>query len=326
MPALASNTQRRLMSVELNTIRAARDWMTSLCGPHELDVKHRGDLLFRHGGAALADMSVGMIQYSTQAQIKTNDLLYSYSISLPIEGMQCLEKQRKEIESTPLKAVIISPGDTVRLTMSSDCRKYLVRISRAALEQRLSALLHRPLHAPVIFEPSMPLEGRTSDWWHLVGQLHSILSQPSSLFDLPEVWQSFQESLITGLLYAQPHNYSQQLEYMRLNRPAYLLDLEKFMHERVGHDLTLEDLERVTGMNRERLYKDFRQAYNSTPMSYFRDLCFQEVRQRLLVAPTNASVSSIALDCGFSQLGRFAHEYQDRFGELPSETLRKRQP
>ena len=325
MRTLASSAQRRLMSVELNTIRAARDWMTSLCGPHELDVKHREDLLFCHKGAALADMSVGMIQYSTQAQIKTNDLLYSYSISLPVEGMQYLEKNRKAIDSNSTTGVIISPGDSVRLSMSADCRKYLVRISRTAIEQRLSALLHHPLHAPVIFESSMPVEGKTSDWWSLVGQLHSILSQSSSLFDLPEVWQSFQESLITGLLYVQPHNYSQELEHVRLNRPAYLLDLEKFMRERVGQDLTLEDLERVTGMSRERLYKDFRQVYNSTPMSYFRELRFQEVRQRLLIAPANASVSSLALDCGFNQLGRFAHEYQDRFAELPSETLRKRQ-
>ncbi|MEN9433711.1 MAG: hypothetical protein RLZZ422_1300 [Pseudomonadota bacterium] len=325
MQPLARGAQRQLVSVELNTIRAARDWMTTLCGPHQLEVKQHNHLLFRHGGAVLTQMSVGMMEYSTQVHVKTEDLLYSYSISLPVQGTQCLEQRKKTVNSHPQQGVIMCPGHAARLSMSEDCRKYLVRVSRFAVEEKVSCLLRRPISQPVMFEPDMTVDDKVGAWWQLVGHVYSVLNQPSSLFDLPEVWQSFQESIITGLLYAQPNNYSHELEHIRLNRPAYLLDLEHFMRDHVGQDLSLDDLERTSGMNRERLYKDFRQVYNSTPMSYFRDLRFQEVRQRLLAATHNTSVSSIALDCGFSQLGRFAHEYQDRFGELPSETLRKRQ-
>ena len=37
----------------------------------------------------------------------------------------------------------------------------------------------------------------------------------------------------------------------------------------------------------------------------------------------DTSVTIVAHDCGFSHLGRFAQEYARRFGESPSETLRR---
>lgn len=317
--------QRRLLAVEFNTIRSAREWMTAICGPHQLDVRCPRDLLFRHGGAALPDLSVGMIQYSTCAHIRTEDLCYSYSISLPIQGTQHFERGKQQLESNPQTGLILSPGHPIHLTLNEDCHKYLVRLSRAAVEAKLEKLLNRRVVKPVIFQPGMRLQGGIQDWWKLIAQLHMTLNQSNSLFDFADVWRSFQESLITGLLYAQPHNYSHELQHLSQHRPAYLLDLEQFMRDSIGSELNLDDLERAVGISRERLYRDFRQSYHCTPMSYFRNLRFQAVRERLLDAPSNANVSSIAMDCGFTQLGRFAHEYQERFGELPSDTLRKAQ-
>jgi len=48
------------------------------------------------------------------------------------------------------------------------------------------------------------------------------------------------------------------------------------------------------------------------------------VRQALLHADSEASVTSIASDAGFTHLGRFAILYRSRFGESPSETLKSR--
>ena len=44
-------------------------------------------------------------------------------------------------------------------------------------------------------------------------------------------------------------------------------------------------------------------------------------RQQLLVPNDATSVTSVAVAHGFSQLGRFAAQYRQQFGELPSETL-----
>ncbi|MDB6015110.1 MAG: AraC family transcriptional regulator, partial [Gammaproteobacteria bacterium] len=39
-----------------------------------------------------------------------------------------------------------------------------------------------------------------------------------------------------------------------------------------------------------------------------------------------AGVADIALSCGFVNLGRYARVYREKFGEAPSETLRKASP
>ena len=59
-----------------------------------------------------------------------------------------------------------------------------------------------------------------------------------------------------------------------------------------------------------------------TPMAYYRQLRFEQVRVRLTQARASEKVSSIAMDYGFQQFGRFSKEYKERFGELPSQTLK----
>ena len=40
--------------------------------------------------------------------------------------------------------------------------------------------------------------------------------------------------------------------------------------------------------------------------------------------PTDTSVKQVAIANGFSHLGQFSRDYKQLFGELPSETLRRR--
>ncbi len=51
----------------------------------------------------------------------------------------------------------------------------------------------------------------------------------------------------------------------------------------------------------------------------------ERARQALLGPEPASSVTGIALDWGFAHLGRFSVEYRERFGECPSQTLRRAQ-
>ena len=44
-------------------------------------------------------------------------------------------------------------------------------------------------------------------------------------------------------------------------------------------------------------------------------------KQRLLYALPGETVSQIAMQCGFTHLGRFSLEYKKRFGASPGETI-----
>jgi len=58
-------------------------------------------------------------------------------------------------------------------------------------------------------------------------------------------------------------------------------------------------------------------------MRYLRNARFAKVRDALLRAEPEESVTVIAMACGFTHMSRFAVEYRHRFGERPSDTLRR---
>jgi transcriptional regulator GlxA family with amidase domain len=57
-------------------------------------------------------------------------------------------------------------------------------------------------------------------------------------------------------------------------------------------------------------------------MAVARRVRLAEARGMLCAANPGMTVTSIAFDCGFGNLGEFARYYQASYGELPSETLR----
>jgi len=80
----------------------------------------------------------------------------------------------------------------------------------------------------------------------------------------------------------------------------------------------------VGGISTRALQTGFRRFRNTTPMTYLRAIRLELARTDLANAGSaNSSVAIVANALGFGHLGRFARDYQQRFGELPSETLRR---
>jgi transcriptional regulator GlxA family with amidase domain len=69
----------------------------------------------------------------------------------------------------------------------------------------------------------------------------------------------------------------------------------------------------------------FKEVMGLTPMAYLIRLRLHRVRQALLAATHGSTtVSAVALDWGFWHFGEFSHAYKECFGELPSDTLRRK--
>ena len=86
---------------------------------------------------------------------------------------------------------------------------------------------------------------------------------------------------------------------------------------------TVVELAAASRLAPRTLQKHFRRFLGRTPLDFLRERRFEMARKELLVAEPEVSVSEIALRCGLSHLGRFASEYSKRYGESPSETLRR---
>jgi AraC-like DNA-binding protein/tetratricopeptide (TPR) repeat protein len=84
----------------------------------------------------------------------------------------------------------------------------------------------------------------------------------------------------------------------------------------------LGDLIRAAGATERTLHRQFRQVLGTTPWAYLRAMRLVAAR-RALSASTDDPITSIALSVGYTHFSRFACDYRERFGELPSETRRR---
>ena len=91
------------------------------------------------------------------------------------------------------------------------------------------------------------------------------------------------------------------------------------------HSAELPDIKslcEVASLSERSLQYGFQEYIGISPVQYLRTVRLNAARQQLQNASKDKhSVSAIALDWGFLELGRFARDYKQLFLELPSETL-----
>jgi AraC family ethanolamine operon transcriptional activator len=108
----------------------------------------------------------------------------------------------------------------------------------------------------------------------------------------------------------------------RFARSRIVARADEHLRANLGRPVYAEDLCRVTEVSERSLFYAFQEIYGTSPLRYLklRRLC--QVRRGLQTAdPQHETVTSIATHAGFWELGRFAAEYRQLFGELPSATL-----
>jgi transcriptional regulator GlxA family with amidase domain len=85
------------------------------------------------------------------------------------------------------------------------------------------------------------------------------------------------------------------------------------------------DLCRAAAVSERALEYAFKEVMGLTPVAYLIRLRLHRARRALLATTQRSStVSAVALDWGFWHFGDFSRSYRDCFGELPSDTLRRR--
>jgi transcriptional regulator GlxA family with amidase domain len=93
-----------------------------------------------------------------------------------------------------------------------------------------------------------------------------------------------------------------------------------------AYHIRIADLCRAAGVSERTLRNAFHAVYGLSPKRYLRRERFEVARRRLEVARGGRGiVTTVATDCGFFELGRFAVAYRELFGERPSDTARRRE-
>ena len=109
----------------------------------------------------------------------------------------------------------------------------------------------------------------------------------------------------------------------RMTRPQIVNRVDEFLRDHIDEPIHMAQLCELTGVSERSLRNACHAVCGTSPKRYLTRRRLEAVRHALATAdPEQATVTRIATDFGFFELGRFAAVYTALFGERPSETLR----
>ena len=109
----------------------------------------------------------------------------------------------------------------------------------------------------------------------------------------------------------------------RIRPPQIISRLDAFLVDHLDEPLQLSQLCDATGVSERSLRNACHAVCGTSPKRYLTRRRLEAVREALAQAqPGTATVTRIATEFGFFELGRFAGMYCSVFGERPSQTLR----
>jgi transcriptional regulator GlxA family with amidase domain len=99
---------------------------------------------------------------------------------------------------------------------------------------------------------------------------------------------------------------------------------EEYIETHWSERITIAGLARATAASARSIFFHFKNCRGQSPMSFVKQVRLEHAREMLQHSGINHSVTEVAVDCGFGNLGHFAGDYFKRFGERPSDTLKRR--
>jgi AraC-like DNA-binding protein len=99
---------------------------------------------------------------------------------------------------------------------------------------------------------------------------------------------------------------------------------QHYISDNADQPLTVAEIAAAARLSVRALQAGFRREFGTTPVAYLREVRLEAARADLVKAdPTQEQVAEVARRWAFANAGRFAAQYRERFGEYPTETLRR---
>ena len=287
----------------------------SLDGGHHLN---EPVLAARH----LTHLTIGYVKFGTAARVDIGDIR-GYHVNVPLHGTVLSRCGDQHIAaSAPRTAAVFSPNKHSELThWDFDAAQLCIKLKRSSVEAELAGLLGRTVTRPINFQIGFELGGAAGREWVTV--LSALVQHCGHESDRPQhhaVMELLERSLIAGLLMSQQHSYTSE---MQVGAPALSSGVVRTVVELVEaapeSHYTLSDLARMANVSTRTLQAAFQRELETSPTAYVRQVRLDRARYDLQLR--RGLVSDVAYHWGFTNLGRFASWYHERFGEMPSATL-----
>jgi AraC-like DNA-binding protein len=275
----------------------------------------------------LGPVTVGEIAFGADVRLECGELHNSYHVNIPLTGHIESEHRGARVTADSEHATVYQPEMyTVLPYWSAQTRLLCVKIDRSVVDDALRDAIGNTATGQINFGHTMQIRsGSGRDWAHLVRMFYGRISQPESILSQPLVGLPFIDCLVRGLLVAADHPYrSAVIRPAGPTRSRLVKTAIEIIEAEARLPLTVSSIAARSRGSVRALQQAFRHELETTPMAYLREVRLRRAHRALVKAdPSITTVSSIAYEWGFANLGRFAETHATRYGELPGVTLRR---
>ncbi len=317
-----SGTSDRLLFAS-SDLDETRSMVGRVMKPHALRQLSAGERLeARMHHVSLGDVSISRLRYGAAVAIEPGALESFFLVQMPLAGHARIDSGGQDVDSTPGTASVLNPDDDTRMHWSSSTDQLMLRIARARVERTLVGQLGRPLNEPLRFDLSFRWQD-CAPWSCLLSYLLDCATQNAEMAHNKLVVAQVEQLVSLILLTSHQHNHSGTSPTRRSTiLPRHVRRAQDYLQTHAHEPICIDQLAEVAGVSVRSLFAGFKEFLGVSPMHYLRDLRMEHVRTELMTGEAS-NVAGIALRWGFAHLGRFSTEYKQRYGESPSQTLRR---
>ena len=333
--AVSSESRHLLDNYPLIRSRSAveaREMVGRIFSPHRLDVRgsHKG-FEARHNRIALGKVALNVLSYGSEVCINPGERGDFYLVLLPLRGRARVSCDNEDADIDCDTLAVLHPHRDTQMVWSSDCAMLMLQVPRSALQSHMPEESCSRASAPA---PRFAISQRRSypaigAWWRAAYDLATNLHQfGSQWMAQPAACGAMENFLLCGLAsMLQPAHAGSQI-HVPLQASSHTRCVRRavdYLHAHSHESVCLDDIAKAACVSSRTLETSFQREHQQSPLAYLRTLRLDRMHQALQAAARarqEVSVTELALQNGFSHMGRFAAYYKQRFGCSPSVTLR----
>ncbi|WP_370421564.1 AraC family transcriptional regulator [Streptomyces sp. QH1-20] len=324
---LINNSNMRTLVLS-NDLDETQEAISSAYSPYRLScLGDPEDFSAWYAEGGFPGVTLSGLQYGAETLVDPQPLgSYLLVCRLVNGGVRVSSPGREERFVGTGQTYVLDPYRKFQVHWTPGARMTTVRLSRETVEQAAADALgvEGPVRARFTLEGTV--SGKAARSWEGISEaVHREVLGEGIARNSP-ILASHLTQTTAAMLMETHHLVTAGIDARRTGVVAHpaVRRVMALAEERADEPLTLTELAAVARCSPRALQEAFRRYLDTTPLGYLREVRLGRAHEELVAAQGNGdvTVSDVAYRWGFSNLGRFAAYYQQRYGHAPSHTLR----
>jgi AraC-like DNA-binding protein len=276
----------------------------------------------------IGDMALWSAASTSGFEFYTPDCCRPYFLFVtPKRGAISAKSGQHVLAIKPEQAFIKNLQEVDALERSAELSELAFGFPQESIYKALSCMIGYEASESIRFDKTIDLTvGVGLQISQLLKGVADGLGNGDVISSYPLAAKRLSDTFLDFLIQAVPNSYHDKIQNAGLLREIpsrHLRDVLDYIEAHLHLMITVTDIAGAIGVTPRALQHGFRRYFNCTPMEYVQQRRLDKVRGELQVGGPGVRVKDVALRWGFFHLGRFAAAYEARFGERPSQTLRR---